>query len=278
MANIDLHIHTKNSDGEFETKKIIKMLKKEKIKLFSITDHDDIKSCTEMEQITLQNDMKYIPGIEFSSIMGDIKCHILGYNIDYKNQLLKKECEKIRQKRYERILVIIEYIEKQYGINITPEEKYSILTKAGTIGRTDIYKILIRKVQGTKKEIFDKYLTDFPKVEPYQSEAEKIINLIKASGGTSILAHPKEIEQKYQINIDDKIEEFIELGLDGIEIFNSIHTIRDMKRYHVLAQKYELTTTGGSDYHGPKIHPEIEIGRSLTTRQKIKIHQINYKP
>ena len=41
---IDMHIHTKNSDGTYTTKEIIKMIIELKIKIFSITDHDNIKS------------------------------------------------------------------------------------------------------------------------------------------------------------------------------------------------------------------------------------------
>ena len=54
---VDLHIHTSNSDGTYTTNEIIEKLKKLKIKLFSITDHDDITSCKEMEEIFLPEDM-----------------------------------------------------------------------------------------------------------------------------------------------------------------------------------------------------------------------------
>ena len=41
---IDLHIHSKSSDGKLPVNEIIKIAKKRKINLMSITDHDSIAS------------------------------------------------------------------------------------------------------------------------------------------------------------------------------------------------------------------------------------------
>ena len=89
---VDMHIHTNNSDGSNSTKEIIEMLKILKAEMFSITDHDNVESCKEIENIDI-GDMTYIPGIELSSKNGIYNCHILGYYIDYNNQDLLNECE-----------------------------------------------------------------------------------------------------------------------------------------------------------------------------------------
>ena len=62
--------------------------------------------------------------------------------------------------------------------------------------------------------------------------------------------------------------EIFEKGIDGIEVYNSVHTLEDVKRYLLLAKKYNLLITGGSDFHG-STHPERILG--YTTKQKIKI-------
>ena len=126
---VDMHIHTNNSDGEYSIIKIIDMLKKQNIDLFSITDHDNVNSCIELETIKLPNDMKYINGIEFSSINNIYNCHILGYNIDYKNIKLIKECEIIRERRLNKIKTIIKDIEEKHNIYLTEQEKQSIYNK-----------------------------------------------------------------------------------------------------------------------------------------------------
>ena len=96
---VDLHIHTNNSDGNFTTEEVLALIKKLGVNVFSITDHDNINSCKEMEKIIIPENMKYIPGVEFSSKTEKLNLHILGYNIDYNNQNIINECEIIRKRK-----------------------------------------------------------------------------------------------------------------------------------------------------------------------------------
>lgn len=270
---VDMHIHTKYSDGQYTVEEIVKMLLELNIDVFSITDHDNVESCKEIEKIKLQH-MKYIRGVEFSSKIGIYNCHILGYNFDYNNINIIKECQAIQKRRYEKIKKIINHI-RTYNIDINEQEENEILNKQGTIGRMDICKLLIKKGYGNKCDIYDKYLTDVPNIQTHRSKLEDIINVIKNAHGISVLAHPKQIEDDYKVNIEDIIEIFINQGIDGIEIYNSIHTLKDVKRYLLLAKKYNLKTTGGSDFHG-KIYPENHLGYTTTEQIQIKQKQINF--
>lgn len=269
---IDMHIHTINSDGENKTEEIIEMLKKQNIKTFSITDHDNITSCIEIEQIKLPSDMKYIKGVEFSSKLDNYKCHILGYDFDYKNQDINNICNDIKNQKRKKIISIIDNLSNKFGIELKDYEKQKIMNKKGTISRSDLYIILNQRGYGTRQEIYDKYLTP-PEYIDHHKNIENIIKIIHKAGGKAILAHPKEIENDYQIDITEIIKKFLENELDGIEIYNYIHNLQDVKKYVNLAKKYNLLTTGGSDFHGQNIKPEIEIG--YTTKQKIKIYPEN---
>ena len=270
---VDMHIHTSNSDGDYTVEQIINMILELGIDMFSITDHDNIKSCSEIEKIKIPENIKYIKGVEFSSINNTYNCHILGYNIDDKNIDLNNECEIIKKRRIKKIKTIIEYLKTIYQIEISDTEKTELLEKPGTLGRIDICKLLIQKGYGTKKEIYDKYLSNIPNIKTHRSNIEQIIKIINESNGISVLAHPKEIEETYNIYIEDIIESFIEKGLDGIEIYNSIHTLKDVKRYILLAKKYNLLMTGGSDFHGSS-HPERHLGYTTTKQKIIKINEL----
>lgn len=267
----DLHIHTNNSDGTYTTQQIIEELKKAKIRLFSITDHDDVTSCREMEEIFLPENMIYIPGIEFSALHNGYNCHILGYNIDYKNKELSEEYKLIKARRKKKIIQVLEYIKDISGI-ITEEQERKILNKKGTIGRYDICEIIMKKVNMDRNKIYQEYLT--PKdLITHRSDSRRIIEVIHEAKGKAILAHPKEIEEDYKIDIEKIIRSLIDEGLDGIEIYNSIHTIEDVRRYIGLAKKYHLFTTGGSDYHGTN-KPKITIGTTTKGHVKIKEQDI----
>ena len=106
----DLHSHTNNSDGTDTTYEIVEKFKKANIKFFSITDHDDLTSCKEMEEIFLPEDMRYITGIELSAIHKGYNCHILGYGFDHNNASLLAECRFIKTKRKKKIIQVLEYI------------------------------------------------------------------------------------------------------------------------------------------------------------------------
>ena len=147
---VDMHIHTNNSDGQYSTKQIVEMLKNNNTNMFSITDHDNINSCIELENINLPEWMIYIPGIEFSALNNQYNCHILGYNIDYRNTSLIKECELIKKRRLDKIEIIIKNLENKHNIYLTEEEKKHILTKKGTTGRFEICKVLINRGYGRK--------------------------------------------------------------------------------------------------------------------------------
>lgn len=270
---VDMHIHTNNSDGQFATKEIVAKLKKLGIEIFSITDHDNINSCKEMEKIELPKNMEYIPGVEFSSTNGIYNCHILGYNFDYNNAKLIEECKLISERRLNKIKTIITYLENERDIDFTEKELESLYNKQ-TLGRYDICKLLMKRNLGTKPEIYENYLTSIKGMKTHRVEIENITQAIKGANGISVLAHPKEIEDKYEIEIEELITDFIEKGINGIEAYNSIHTIKDTRRYLALAKKYNLLITGGSDFHGES-HPERTLGKTLV--YKVNLNSSNIR-
>ena len=58
----------------------------------------------------------------------------------------------------------------------------------------------------------------------------------------------------------------------GIEIYNSIHLTSDVKRYEKLAKKYNLLTTGGSDFHGESKN-NVSVGQIVKNYEEVE----NYK-
>ena len=73
---IDLHIHTKFSDGEGDYLEIINSAKAKGYKLISITDHNTLEA-----HKTTQDDI-LLTGIEFDCWVGYVFIHLLGYGID----------------------------------------------------------------------------------------------------------------------------------------------------------------------------------------------------
>ena len=60
--------------------------------------------------------------------------------------------------------------------------------------------------------------------------------------------------------LEIKLKELISYGLDGLECYHSKQTPEQMHTFKALAKKLNLLVTKGSDYHGPIIKPETELG------------------
>ena len=61
----------------------------------------------------------------------------------------------------------------------------------------------------------------------------------------------------------------INLGLKGIEVYHSSHTLEEQDEYLKHANKYDLLVSGGSDFHGPMTKPDVKLGTGKNNNIKI---------
>ena len=71
---IDLHMHTTVSDGTDTPAEILVRVKEAGIELFSVTDHDAVKGCLQIQAVLGPGDPQFITGAEFSA-MSNAKLH-----------------------------------------------------------------------------------------------------------------------------------------------------------------------------------------------------------
>ena len=272
IQEFDLHTHTINSDGEYTTKQLVQKIKESNIKTFAISDHDSIQSINDMKEIDLTG-LNYIKAIEISSILDNkYKMHILGYNIDEKNNQLLEIINNLKQKRIKRIYDIKNYLKKQYNITLKDEEIENIIKENNIPGRVHIAKLLVKNnYTKTVPEAFLKYLDNIKTTTIAREDATKVIKAIKESGGIAIWAHPKKTEKQHNINIEEILPNLISQGLEGIEVYNSLHTYDQSQKYLEIAKKYNILISGGSDYHGPIAKPNVELGKIYKDNENYKI-------
>lgn len=261
IQKFDFHIHTINSDGEEDTLSIIDKLKEKGIKYFSITDHDSIESVTDLKNIDLDG-MVYLKGVEMSSILdNEYKMHILGYNFDENNQELKDLCNKLKNNRIKRFLEIVDYVKEKFDLSFRDEDIQNIIKNILIPGRPHLASLMVKYGYVLSvPEAFDSYLKGVKTETSHREDAKVVIETIHNAGGVAIWAHPKKVEKKYNIDLEVLIPRLIEIGLDGIEIGNSLHSLDDYKRYLNIAKKYNLLISAGSDYHVPVVKPKVKLG------------------
>ena len=257
---IDLHSHTKASDGDLLPKQLVELAISLGIEALAITDHDTVDGIEEAIDYARDKDILVIPGIEFEAVIPRGQMHILGLFVDYKNEEFINKVNEIHTARANRNQKFIEELNNM-GFEITLEELKEV-SNGKTIGKPHFAKIFLKKKYiETKEEMFDKYFNQ-PPLNKYKKGnylPNEIIELIKKANGVAILAHPQSLKLEHD-ELIERIKELKSYGLDGIECYHSDQTPEQMKEFKEIANSLGLIYTKGSDYHGPIIKPAIELG------------------
>ena len=274
---IDMHVHTNFSDGQFSPDEVIKRAIDYGVGVMAITDHDTlggIKKIDRNKDFIKESGIKIINGIEISAHSDIGTMHILGYDFDLDNKELNDKLDELRTNRMNSTLAVMEQIRRDYGISFSYSDIIE-LVNSKHVGRPLLAKLCVKYgFSDSISDTFDNFLNPAKdKVRRYDKNIfyPECFKLVKDAGGLVILAHPKTLKLN-DYDLDKLIYNMKEYGLDGIEVYNSIHTKKDVNFYKVLADKYDLLISGGTDFHGPSIKPNIEIG---TGYGNIKIKKLS---
>lgn len=251
----DLHCHTTASDGTLSPTELVRLAKEIGLKAIGITDHDTIQGWNEAEEAGNRYGLEILKGIELNTDWQGVEVHILGYEIRSDNSSLRKQLSQLRQARRNRMLQILQQLEK-IGIRIFPEdvEKFA---QGESIGRPHIAQTLVEKgYVSSIKEAFDRYIGyGAPAYVPrFKLTPEEGIHMIREAEGVAVLAHPG------VHCLETSIPIFVKQGLQGVEVSHSEHTLEDEIRYRKVALHYDLIMTGGSDFHGEARKPGVKLG------------------
>lgn len=259
MKKIDLHTHSKISDGSMQPEELVVHAADRGLAAVALTDHDTVAGLDRALYAAKNYNIEVIPGIELSAWNGSVEVHIVGLFIDHHNPSFLEQIHTVSHARELRNLEMIQVMQK-HGIDIT-SEKLAISEGSGILTRANFASYLQKtSVVKTYQEAFDKYLE---KGKPFYIPRKKLtpeaaIKAIKTAGGIPILAHP--LLYKYSAyELDQCVGHLKELGIQGLEVYYSRNRGTDDPRMRVLADKYGLVYSGGSDFHG-SYKPDIEIG------------------
>lgn len=271
---IDMHTHTCYSDGELTPDELVEKADEEGLDTIAITDHDTLLGVQNMTIPKEKRKVNVINGIEVSIKVPVGRMHILGQDIDIWNKKLNEKMQDLHTRSLYSISGIICQLKKDYGIVFSSEEILNILNAQRNFGRPDVAKLLIKHgYVSSVQEAFEKYL-----IEAYKKLGDiakgisfpECADLIHGANGLVVLAHPVSLELD-RVELEKKIEYLVDNGLDGIEVYHSHHSKEDEEEFLKLAEKYNLLISGGSDYHGPTIKPDVELG---TGRGNVKVKQL----
>lgn len=276
LANyeVDLHGHTKRSDGNDSPEEFILHAKERGVKICAITDHDVIPPKTvnvngierNIQEWAREQGVEVLLGIEVSCETWIDDTHLVCFGCDWDDPFFKKLDEFTIESKVRSYRKLTEELTKK-GMPVSWKE---VLDNNGNpVSESQVQKKMIFELMARKgyfeswsdAKLYVKEAKDLA-IKREKPDAVKIIKEAHRTGGYVILAHPYLVTEPvtYQGNIITRsvyIERLIEAGLDGIEASYTYDKTsyfgkqtpteieEEVKQYY----GDRLFISGGSDYH-----------------------------
>ena len=256
MTNqVDLHLHTTASDGAYTPAAVVALARERGLRTIAITDHDSVEGVAEA-LAAAGHGLEVIPGVEINTDIPQSEVHILGYYVDYRHAELQDVLRRLRDFRPDRARRMVEKLNR-LGMHLDWQH-VAALAGDGAVGRPHVAQALVERGYVTDvSQAFDRYIgREGPAyVERYKLTPVEATRLIVRAGGLAALAHPSGLA-----NLPTLLDELTAAGLVGLEAYYTGYLPEETQGLLLLAQKYGLVATGGSDFHGGSILPHADLG------------------
>ena len=259
IMKVDLHNHSYYSDGVFSPSEVVRFADDAGCDLFALTDHDTTDGLDEARQTADKLSDDLVSGVEISAFWRNMTIHIIGLDIEINNDILQAGLnynQRLREDRAEKIALGL----RRAGIT-DALEKTQNLSKTDMLTRTHFAQMLIGEGYcKDMKSVFRRYLTGKKPggIRVEWKNIDEVVGWIHAAGGQAVLAHPFRYRMT-NTKIKNMFLNFKEVFGDGVEVVTATSTDEEISLSNQWAEKYELLSSCGSDYHGWK-NQRIQIG------------------
>jgi predicted metal-dependent phosphoesterase TrpH len=252
MPGIDLHTHSRESDGTNTVTENVELAIARGLDGIAITDHDTTAGYAEAAAASAGTDLRVVPGIEFSAEYDGASLHVLAYWADPADPALVQELRRLTDTRFRRGELMIEKL-RDLGYDISFDRVREI---AGDdlIARPHIAEAMVEAgIVPTEKDAFDRFISDggIAYVPKHALAPMDALALIREAGGVCVLAHPAMWKGNGSVP-DTLIEEMASGGMGGLEVDHPDHDEAQRAHYRELAAILDLVPTGASDCHGAR--------------------------
>jgi hypothetical protein len=218
------------------------------IGLFAVTDHDSLGSLTRMAELTRQAGLRFLPGVEISSRLNGQAYHLLAYGIDPADPELRAFVQANEARLIGASDEALRLLANS-GLPISLEEYESYTWDRRRGGWKALNYLIDHGICRDVHSYFDElFVGDLAHPEAAFPPPEEVIAMARAAGGTVVLAHPG--ARFYNGLNDARLDELVEMGLQGLECFASYHDEDTTRRFLDYCRSRDLLITGGSDSHG----------------------------
>lgn len=256
----DLHTHTCHSDGTLLPAELVSRAHAAGVRTLALTDHDVTTGIAEARAAAAACGLTLVAGVEISVTWSGLTIHVLGIGVDPEHPALQAGLARLREIRTVRAAEIGRRLAKK-GI-VDAYEGACARARGPIISRTHFAQFLVaaghaRDMRQAFKDFLKRGAPGHVPVE--WAGLEQAVGWIRAAGGQAVIAHPA----RYKLGsgrLQRLLTEFKDCGGVGIEVVSGSHSRDDCFRFAMLARKFGLLASAGSDYHGPE-NAWIELGR-----------------
>lgn len=249
-GGIDLHAHTVLSDGTATPAGLVAAALEAGLDAVAITDHDSTGGWQEAFEAADGTGLAVVPGIELSTQLDFASVHILGYFVDPTDRALVDEMARIREERLGRAEAMVRRIAEDY--DLTWDDVLAQTAPDATVGRPHIADALV--ANGIVPDRSAAFATILhwrggyyrPHHAPVPVDG---VRLIVAAGGVPVMAHPG-ARGPDRLFDEPRIRVLVDAGLAGLEVDHRDNPPAARARWAEVARRYDLITTGSSDWHG----------------------------
>jgi predicted metal-dependent phosphoesterase TrpH len=244
----DLHVHSSASDGTDPPAEVMRRAAQVGLDVVALTDHDTVAG--QAEALAAAGPVTLLPGMELSCRLDGRSLHMLAYLFDADQPELAAERTRIRDDRVLRARAMVDKL-AGLGVDVSWEQVAAIAGQA-VVGRPHIARAMADSgAIASPREAFTRdWIADGGRayVGRYALDPVRAIDLVRAAGGVTALAHPRAGRDTWVTN--EQITRLAAVGLAGLEVFHPDQSEAERARLIAVAHDLDLVTTGGSDDHG----------------------------
>lgn len=245
----NLHTHSTHSDGVHSPEMMVKVAKEEGFSAIAISDHDAGTAYSELKAACEKEGMRCIFAVEFS-VNRPVAAHIVAFDFDPEYPPMKKYLADMGYRQTDNTKKCFDEGVAAGGITgITWEEVEEYNKGIIWLCNNHVFRAMQAKGLVKEEEYMAWYMKNYSKQRGHYPpiidfmETDKLIALVKEAGGFCVIAHPSDDQM-------DRIDEYIAMGIEGIEVWHSDLNEAQRARALAIALDKDLYISGGSDHSG----------------------------
>ena len=249
---IDLHTHSCCSDGSLTPGELVQRASASGLQVLALTDHDTIAGLEEARGAAAEAGIRLVPGVEISAAWRGQAIHVLGLWIDPAARRLRERLDSQAELRRARMRAICARLSK---LGLPGTELLAVVEAApGLPTRAHLAEAMC--AGGHVERTDDAFRRYLGRGKAAHLAAEwpalgEVVGWIREAGGVASLAHPA----RYALSGGARrqlLADFAAAGGGALEVVAGANGAQQAEASAVLAVKFGLLGSIGSDFHSPQ--------------------------